>query len=474
MTFDFERKQRIAIIGGGPGGYEAALAGAQLGADVTLVESTGVGGSAVLTDVVPSKTLIATADAARAIDDAGDLGVQFYARGESGAPLKPEVAINLLAINKRILALAGQQSEDLRARLIEEGVRIISGHGRLAGEDAVVVSTGPGGTDFDRIEADTIIVSVGASPRELPAARPDGERVLTWKQMYNMPSVPEHLIVVGSGVTGAEFASAYMNLGSKVTLVSSREQVLPGEDADAAAVLEKVFTRGGMTLLAKSRAERVENTGEGVVVALSDGSTVEGSHCLMAVGSVPNTAGLGLEEAGVQMSESGHVLVNRVGRTSVSHIYAVGDCTSLVPLASVSSMLGRTAVFHAMGDAVIPFSEHKIAANIFTSPEIATVGWTQHADAVVHKLPLAENARAKMMGVKDGFVKLFARAGSGTVIGGVVVAPKASELIFPIAIAVDRRLTVDQVARVFTAYPSLAGSITDAARAMHGVNLRGF
>ncbi|MGO2669213.1 MAG: FAD-dependent oxidoreductase, partial [Microbacterium gubbeenense] len=192
MSFDFERKQRIAIIGGGPGGYEAALAGAQLGAEVTIVECTGVGGSAVLTDVVPSKTLIATADAARAIEDAGDLGVQFFARGEKGKPLKPEVAINLLAINKRILALAGQQSEDMRERLLEEGVTIISGYGRLEGDDAIVVSTGPEGTDFDRIEADTIIVSVGASPRELPTAKPDGDRILTWKQMYNMSAVPEH------------------------------------------------------------------------------------------------------------------------------------------------------------------------------------------------------------------------------------------------------------------------------------------
>lgn len=470
MSFDFERSQRIAIIGGGPGGYEAALAGAQLGADVTLVENTGVGGSAVLTDVVPSKTLIATADAARAIDDAGDLGVQFYARGDRGTPLKPEVAINLLAINKRTLALAGQQSEDMRERLIEAGVTIISGHGRLEGSGAIIVSTGPDGTDFDRIEADTMIVSTGASPRELPSAKPDGDRILTWKQMYNMSAVPEHLIVVGSGVTGAEFASAYMNLGAKVSLVSSREQVLPGEDPDAARVLEKVFTRGGMKLLSRSRAERVENVGDGVEVTLTDGSVVEGSHCLMAVGGVPNTGNLGLEEAGIQLEESGHIRVNKVGRTSVSNIYATGDCTNLVPLASVSSMLGRTAVFHAMGDAVIPFAEHKIAANIFTSPEIATVGWTADAKNAVHiKLDLEENPRAKMMGVRDGFVKLFARNLSGTVVGGVIVAPKASELIFPIAMAVERRLTVDQVARVFTAYPSLTGSITDAARSMHGV-----
>ena len=476
MSISFETTQSVAILGGGPGGYEAALAAAQLGAEVTVVERAGIGGSAVITDVVPSKSLIATADAAVAIAGAGDLGVQLFAKGKEGKPLKPEIAINLSAVNKRLLTLARQQSDDMRASLVEAGVRIISGHGRLEGDHAVVVSTGPGGTDFDRVEADTLVVSTGSSPRELPSAKPDGERILTWTQLYNMNALPEHLIVVGSGVTGAEFAGAYMNLGAKVTLVSSRDQVLPGEDKDAAAVLERVFKRGGMNLLSKSRAEKVENTGDRVVVTLSDGRTVEGSHCLMAVGSVPNTKGIGLEEAGVQMTESGNIQVNRVARTSVPNIYAAGDCTTFVPLASVASMQGRTAVFHALGDVVIPLERRRITSNIFTAPEIATIGWQEndiadgHINGVVHKLPLAANPRAKMMGVKDGFVKLIAREGSGTVIGGVIVAPRASELIYPIAIAVERRLTVDQVSRVFAVYPSLSGSITDAARAMHVVD----
>ncbi|MFB7893107.1 NAD(P)H-quinone dehydrogenase [Microbacterium sp. NPDC056044] len=476
MSISFETTQSVAVLGGGPGGYEAALAAAQLGAEVTVVERAGIGGSAVITDVVPSKSLIATADAAVAIAGAGDLGVQLFAKGKDGKPLKPEIAINLTAVNKRLLTLARQQSDDMRAALAEAGVRIISGHGRLEGDNAVVVSTGPGGTDFDRIEADTLVVSVGASPRELASAKPDGERILTWTQLYNMTALPEHLIVVGSGVTGAEFAGAYMNLGAKVTLVSSRDQVLPGEDKDAAAVLERVFKRGGMKLLSKSRADRVENTGDGVVVTLSDGRTVEGSHCLMAVGSIPNTAGIGLEEAGVQMTESGHIQVNRVARTSVPNIYAAGDCTTFVPLASVASMQGRTAVFHALGDVVIPLERRRITSNIFTAPEIATVGWQENdidaglINGVVHKLPLAANPRAKMMGIKDGFVKIIAREGSGTVIGGVIVGPRASELIYPIAIAVERRLTVDQFSRVFAVYPSLSGSITDASRAMHVVD----
>ena len=475
MPYEFERKQRIVVLGGGPGGYEAALAGAQQGADVTLVERVGVGGSAVITDVVPSKSLIATAEASNSIGEATDLGVQFFVRGENGKPARPEVAINLAAVNKRLLGLARQQSEDMKATLIRAGVRLIQGHGRLDGQAAVIVSTAPGesGTDFERLETDTIVISVGASPRILPSAIPDGERILTWTQLYNLKAVPEHLIVVGSGVTGAEFASAYRALGAKVTLISSRDQVLPGEDADAARVIEDVFTRNGMVVLSKSRADSVVRTETGVVATLSDGRTVEASHCLMAVGSIPNTAELGLEEAGVQLTESGHIRVNRVSRTSIPNIYAAGDCTTELPLASVASMAGRTAVFHAMGDAVNPIEIRNVASNIFTQPEIATVGWTQKqiedgiAQGDIYKLPLASNPRAKMMGIKDGFVKLFARTGSGTVIGGVIVAPKASELIFPLALAVEHRLTVDEVARAFAVYPSLTGSISDAARAMH-------
>lgn len=475
MAYEFERKQRIAILGGGPGGYEAALAGAQQGAEVTLVERVGVGGSAVITDVVPSKSLIATAEATNSIGEATDLGVQLFVRGDKGRPARPEVAINLAAVNKRLLALARQQSEDMKAALMRAGVHLVSGHGRLDGTSGVIVSTAEdgSGTDFDRIDADTIVVSVGATPRILPTAVPDGERILSWTELYNLKAVPEHLIVVGSGVTGAEFASAYRALGAKVTLISSRDQVLPGEDADAAAVIENVFKRNGMVVLNKSRASSVVRTDTGVLATLADGRTVEGSHCLIAVGSVPNTSGIGLEEAGVQLSESGHIRVNRVARTSIPNIYAAGDCTTELPLASVASMMGRTAVFHAMGDAVNPIEIRNVAANIFTQPEIATVGWTQKqiedglTRGSIYKLPLSSNPRAKMMGIKDGFVKLFATTTTGTVIGGVIVAPKASELIFPLALAVEHRLTVDEVARAFPVYPSLTGSITDAARAMH-------
>ncbi|MEO7979725.1 MAG: NAD(P)H-quinone dehydrogenase [Sporichthyaceae bacterium] len=468
---------RVGIIGGGPGGYEAALVAAQLGAEVTVVDTDGLGGSAVLTDVVPSKTLIATAEAMTDAADSGELGVRLGAVGAASDADGPnQVGVEMARVNERVKALARAQSDDIAARMEREGVRVVRGRGRLDGPRRVVATSADGGVEA--LDVDAVLVATGAHPRVLPDAAPDGERILTWEQVYDIDCLPEHLVVVGSGVTGAEFASAYTALGSKVTLVSSRERVLPGEDADAATVLEGVFRRRGMTVLGQSRAQSVTRSGDGVVVALADGSTVEGSHCLMAVGSIPNTEGLGLVEAGVRLADGGFIDVDRVSRTSATGVYAAGDCTGVLMLASVAAMQGRIAMWHLLGDAVSPVNLRAVSSNVFTDPEIATVGWTENdmdesGSTVTVKLPLATNARAKMQGVHDGFVKLFARTGSGTVVGGVIVAPRASELIYPVALAVDGRLTVDQLAHSFTVYPSLSGSVAEAARQLHTKVWRG-
>jgi NAD(P)H dehydrogenase (quinone) len=459
---------RVVIIGGGPGGYEAALVAAQLGADVTVVDRDGLGGSAVLTDCVPSKTLIATAELMADIEESGELGVRFDGGpdGDAGG-----VDVDLKTVNDRVLRLAHEQSQDITRRLEREGVRNVCGTGRLDGPQTVV-ATLPDGSE-QRYDADVVLLATGAHPRVLPSARPDGERILTWEQVYDLDDLPERLVVVGSGVTGAEFASGYHALGSDVVLVSSRDRVLPGEDADAAQVLEDVFTRRGMTVLSRSRAEAVERTDDGVLVRLTDGREVTGSHCLLAVGSIPNTADLGLDTADVQTDDAGFIRLDRVSRTTARGVYAAGDCTGVLMLASVAAMQGRIAMWHALGDAVQPLDLKEVSSNVFTAPEIATVGWSQRAvdsgeiEARQLMLPLQGNARAKMQGVRDGFVKLFSRPGTGIVVGGVVVAPRASELIHPIAIAVAHKLTVDQLAHAFTVYPSMTGSIGEAARRLH-------
>jgi len=456
---------RVVIIGGGPGGYESALVAAQLGAEVTVVDSDGVGGSAVLTDCVPSKTLIATAELMTELSGSAELGVNFT---DTEGDAATSIRVDLARVNKRVKQLAADQSSDIARRLAKEGVTVIQGRGRLDGPHKVVVGD-------QSVEADAILVASGAAPRTLKTAQPDGERILTWEQVYDIDEVPSKLIVVGSGVTGAEFASAYLSLGIDVSLVSSRDRVLPGEDADAAGVLEEVLKRRGMYVLSKSRMESVTRDGDQVTVTLTDGRSVTGSHCILALGSIPNTADLGLEEAGVTLDEGGFVKVDRVSRTSARGVYAAGDCTGVLMLASVAAMQGRIAMWHFLGDAVAPLDLKKVSSNVFTAPEIATVGWSQQAvdageiQADVVMLPLAGNPRAKMQGVHDGFVKLFCRPGTGIVVGGVVVGPRASELIHPVSIAVAESLTADQLAQAFTVYPSMSGSIAEAARRLHRV-----
>jgi dihydrolipoamide dehydrogenase len=458
----------VAIVGGGPGGYEAALVAAQLGAEVTIVDTDGLGGSAVLTDCVPSKTLIATADVMAQFEVAPELGISLSG---SGPGVRPEMTVDLGTVNRRVLALAQAQSADIERRLTRDGVRVLRGRGRLDGPHRVVATSSDGSEEA--LEADAVLVATGASPRTLPTAIPDGERILTWEQVYALDERPEHLVVVGSGVTGAEFAGAYNALGMDVTLVSSRDRVLPGGDADAAEVLEQVFRRRGMTVLSRSRMAAVSRDGDQVSVTLEDGREVLGSHCLLALGSVPNTREIGLEEGGVTLDGGGFVRVDRVSRTTARGVYAAGDCTGVFMLASVAAMQGRIAMWHVLGDAVAPLDLKAVSANVFTSPEIATVGWSQREvdageiDAEVVMLPLATNARAKMQGVHDGFVKVFCRPGTGIVVGGVVVAPQASELIHALSLAVAENLTADHLAQAFTVYPSMSGSVAEAARRLH-------
>jgi NAD(P)H dehydrogenase (quinone) len=457
---------RIVIIGGGPAGYEAALVGAQLDAEVTLVEAEGAGGACVLHDCVPSKTFIVSSDVTT-----GYRGTERFGVRSGGLAA---VTVDVPAVHARVRRLAAAQSHDIHTKLAKAGVEVVEGRGRLGGAAVdhhhPVVIDPAGGGDGYVIAADVVLLATGATPRVLPDAACDGERILDWRQIYDLDALPDHLVVVGSGVTGAEFASAYLAMGVPVTLVSSRERLLPQEDPDAAAAIERVFRERGMTILPRSRASAVRHRGDGVAVALTDGRVVAGSHALMAVGSVPNTGSLGLPDYGVRVGDGGQVIVDRVSRTNVPGVYAAGDCTGVWPLASVAAMQGRIAMWHALGEAVAPLRLRTVAANVFTDPELATVGASQadvDSGAVPARevmLPLSGNPRAKMAGLEDGFVKLFCRPASGQVVGGVVVAPRASELILPISLAVANHLTVDQVAQTISIYPSLSGSVTEAAR----------
>ena len=468
---------RIVIIGGGPAGYEAALVAAARGpevADVTVVDCDGIGGACVLWDCVPSKSFIASTGVRTELRRAPDLGYVLEFE---------DAKIELPKINNRVKALAAAQSADIAARLQSEGVTLIAGRGELVddvpGMAAHTVKITAHDGAVSKLRADVVLIATGASPRVLPNSEPDGERILNWRQLYDLEKLPEHLVVVGSGVTGAEFVNAYTELGVAVTVVASRDQILPHEDSDAAAVLEDALAERGVTLVKNARAGSVTRTSrtrggqppdDGVLIKMTDGRTVEGSHALMTVGSVPNTSGLGLERVGIELGPGDYLKVDRVSRTTVPGIYAAGDCTGLMLLASVAAMQGRIAMYHALGEGLSPIRLRTVAAAVFTRPEIAAVGVPQSkiddgsVPARTITLPLNTNARAKMSSLRLGFVKIFCRPATGVVIGGVVVAPIASELILPIALAVQNGNDVEDLAQTFSVYPSLSGSITEAAR----------
>ncbi len=456
--------QRIVIIGGGPAGYEAALVAGELGAEVTIVADEGLGGNCVLWDCVPSKALIVAAEAMGWVQHADRLGVRL-----PGADHVDRSVVDFPAVAKRVLTLGANQSADIEQRIGATKVHLVRGRGRVSGEHEVT-ATLPDGSE-EVLEADYVLLATGSTARVLPFFEPDGERVLIGHQVYDLPEVPEQLVVVGSGATGAEFANAFSRFGSNVVLVSSRELILPTEDPDAAELLEDVFERRGMTILRHARATGVQLPDDGgVVIELKDGREVHGSHVLFTVGQVPVTDDLGLEQAGIECNEWGGIDVDGVGRTSSQWIYAAGDVTGGVMLASVAAMQGRTAMWHALGQAVQPIKWDAVAGTIFTDPEVATVGVSPEAaekagsPVVTARLDFKSNPRAKMVHGTDGFVKVHAARGSGVVLGGVVVSVRASDLIQPLAVAVQNRLTVHQVAKTLTVYPSMAGSIAECTR----------
>ena len=437
---------------------QAASWGARLGAEVTVVEREVIGGAANLWDCIPSKAMIATGNEMTSAHRAEAMGLQ------------PLVATpDFAALGSRISKITQHLNVSQTELLQSQGVHLLHGSARLSGAHCVVVDTETGSHE---LEADAILIATGSRPR-LPEWAPiDGERVLTTRQAYPPAELPEHLIVVGSGVTGVEFVHMFRSFGSKVTLIVSRQQVLPGKDPEVAAALEDDFLRSGVVLLKGARANGLERVGNEVTVSCEDGRKIVGSHVLLAIGSVPNSGDLGLEEAGVTVDAGGYVPVNQHCVTNLGHVYAAGDVSGRLPLASVASMQGRKVAEHVMG---LHTREHrhldydKAASAIFTEPEIADVGLAEaEAFAIgrklrVTKVPFAANARALIDGDPRGFVKILSDPNTGVVLGGSIVGRGAAELISVLALAVTANLKVTDIVESLLVHPALAEALADAA-----------
>jgi pyruvate/2-oxoglutarate dehydrogenase complex dihydrolipoamide dehydrogenase (E3) component len=449
---------RLVIIGGGPGGNTSATYAARLGAEVTLIERDVIGGAAHLWDCIPSKTMIATGGA-----------MSFSKRIEGMGLSHQDATLDLVAQRKRVVEIETHINGQVTTLLESQGVRLIRGTGRVKGPHEVVAETDDG---IEEIVSDAIVVSTGSRPRIPDWAEPDGERVLTTRQAYPPSTMPEHLIVIGSGVTGVEFVHMFSSFGAKVTLIVSRQQVLPSKDPEVAAALEDELLRRGVKLFKGARAESVDVSNGMVAVSCDDGRVARGSHALLAIGSIPNSDGLGLEAAGVEVDAAGYIPINHHCQSNVGHIYAAGDVSGKLPLSSVASMQGRKIAEHVMG---IHTREHrhidyeKAASAIFTEPEIADVGLAE-AEAFatgrkirVTKVPYAAAAKALINDDPGGFVKILSDPATGVVLGGSIVGRHAAELISVLALAVTANLKVSDIVESCLAHPTLSEALADAA-----------
>jgi len=444
-------------MGGGPAGNTCASVAATLGADVTLVERDVIGGAAHLWDCIPSKALIATGGELSELQRARLMGLQA-----SGT-------LDIDALCERVHSIETRLHTSIRELLVSQGVRLVEGTARFKGPHEIVVDTATG---LEELEADIVLVATGSRPRVPEWAPIDGERVLTTRQAYPPPVIPEHIVVVGSGVTGVEFTHMFDALGSRVSLIVSRQQVLPLKDAEVAAVLEDAFLERGVRLLKGARASAIERLPDGVRVHCNDGRVVDASHVVLAVGSIPNTQDLGLDVAGVDVDDGGYVLVNHNCLSNVPHIYAAGDVSGKLPLSSVASMQGRKIAEHLMGLHNRPHRHldyDKAASAIFTEPEIADVGLAE-AEAFasgrkirVTKVPFSANAKALIKGDPRGFVKIISDPATGVVLGGSIVGRAAAELISVLAVAVTNGLKVGDIVDSLLVHPALSESLADAS-----------
>ena len=450
---------RLVILGGGPAGNQAATHAARLGAEVALVERDVIGGSANLRDCIPSKAMIATGSVMSKVGRAQGMGLR---------PLEAE--LDLQTVAERMETLTRHLEHSVHQLLTSQGVQIVRGSGRLIGPHEVVAETDDGPVELD---ADTVLIATGSRPRVPEWCRVDGQRILVTRQAYPPPELPGELVVIGSGVTGVEFVHMFRSLGSRVSLIVSRQQVLPTKDAEVAAALEDDFLRRGVVLYKGARAVAIEQADDGrVTVVCDDGRRIGGTHALLAIGAVPNSEGLGFETAGVATDAAGYVPINQHCQSNVEHVYAAGDVSGKLPLASVALMQGRKVAEHVMGLHTLAHRHldyDKAASAIFTEPEIADVGLAE-AEAFslgrkirVTKVPFAANARALIDGDPRGFVKILSDPATGVVLGGSIVGAHAAELISVLALAVTAHLKVTDIVESLLVHPALAEALAEAA-----------
>jgi NAD(P)H dehydrogenase (quinone) len=392
------------------------------------------------------------------VENAGRIGVRF----EHGHP-----SVDLLGAIAHARWLAAHQARSVSDRLSASEAELIYGEGRIAQDGVLEVQTQDGPIT---VEYDHLFIATGAAPWEPPFAHVDHERIFTTRDVLDLQSFPEHLLVVGAGATGCEYAEFFQSCGVRVTLFSPRQQILPQEDRDMAEIVQEEFLLRGMEVVLNARASDLATHDGGVQLTTGDGRTFAGSHALVCMGMRAETAGLGLEHVGVELSARGEIVVDEHCRSTRNpRISAGGDVTGGWMLASTAAMQGRVSALNVLGHDIDPLGIDAIAGTVFTSPEVADVGLTEtKARAAgrtvsVTRHDLRNNPRGLIAGQSVGLIKLIWEPETGRVLGGSIVGYRASELINTVALAVKASLTVDDLADTGAVNPSMSESLQRCA-----------
>ncbi|HEC97215.1 MAG TPA: dihydrolipoyl dehydrogenase [Nitrospirae bacterium] len=452
---------RLLVIGAGPGGYVAALKAAQLGAEVTVVEDTEVGGTCLNRGCIPTKALVASAEAIHKARNLKDFGVDV-----SG-----EIVPNLSRIMERKNKVVSTQVKGIRSLFKSWGVALIEGKGMLLTPGKVEIQKKDGSVEI--VETDKIVIATGSKPARIPIFPFDGEHILSSDDALNIKSIPKSLIIVGAGVIGCEFACIFRELGTEVTMVEMMPGAISTEDPEISRLLEKELKKKKIKLLTEVKVERVEGQHDGIHVGLAGGRELVAEKLLVSIGRSLNTEGIGLEAIGIKKGSRGEIEVNEHMETNIEGIYAIGDVTGGILLAHVASKEGIIAAYNACGiDKKIDYSV--VPAAIFTSPEIASVGLREDQasekgmDYITGHFQFRALGKAHAMGEISGFVKVIADKDTDRLLGVHIIGPHASDLIHEAAVAIKAGLKVRDIADTIHAHPTLSEGLMEAAEDVHG------
>lgn len=457
----------VAIVGGGPGGYVAAIRAAQLGLHVVLVERESLGGVCLNWGCIPTKALLRNAEVARLVTEGGrEFG---FSAGE--------VTLDFAAAIQRSRKVSARLVKGVDALMRGNEIDVVMGTARLASAKILKVTTDEG--EVLDLEARSIILATGAHARTIPGVEVDGERVLTYRHALEREALPNSVIVIGAGPIGLEFATVWRSYGTEVRVVEMMDQVLPAEDEEAAAELNRYLRRQKIKVMTSTRVQSVETSADGVRVAVEGPKGTEelqADMALVAIGVAPNSEDLGLETVGVR-TERGWVQADERMQTNVPGIYAIGDLNGQLPLAHVASTQGILAAEMIAGRDPAPFDLNHIPRGTYTSPQVASFGLReaeareQGYEVAVGRFPFLPNGKALALGENAGFVKIISDRTTHEILGAVIVGPEATEILSELVLAAKSELTPDEVAHTVHAHPTLSEAVMEAAHGVFGVPL---